>query len=81
MVEEAVVSAVVERVDPDEVVGFARRLVSTPSENPGGTEDAVAEVAVEILEDLGGSPEIVRGEEGRPRQEEARRDDEDRRGE
>jgi acetylornithine deacetylase/succinyl-diaminopimelate desuccinylase len=66
MVEEAVVSAIVERVDPDEVVGFARRLVSTPSENPGGTEDAVAGVAVEILEDLGGSPEIVRGERGRP---------------
>jgi succinyl-diaminopimelate desuccinylase len=66
MVEEAVVSAVVAHVDPDEVVGFARRLVSSPSENPGGTEDEVAAVAVEILEDLGGSPEIVRGEEGRP---------------
>ena len=66
MVEETVVSAVVERVEPDEVLGFARRLVSTPSENPGGTEDAVAAVAVEILEDLGGTPEIVRGEEGRP---------------
>jgi succinyl-diaminopimelate desuccinylase len=66
MVEEADVSAVVSNVDPDEVVRFARRLVSTPSENPGGTEDAVAAVAVEILEDLGGTPEIVRGEEGRP---------------
>jgi acetylornithine deacetylase/succinyl-diaminopimelate desuccinylase family protein len=66
MVEETVVSAVVAHVDPDEVVRFARRLVSTPSENPGGTEDAVAGVAVEILEDLGGTPEIVRGEEGRP---------------
>jgi succinyl-diaminopimelate desuccinylase len=66
MVEETVVSAVVAHVDPDEVVRFARRLVSTPSENPGGTEDAVAAVAVEILEDLGGTPEIVRGEEGRP---------------
>ncbi|HEY8116521.1 MAG TPA: M20 family peptidase, partial [Actinomycetota bacterium] len=65
MVEEAVVSAV-ERVDRDEVLRFARRLITTPSENPGGTEDAVAAVAVEILEDLGGSPEIVRGEEGRP---------------
>jgi succinyl-diaminopimelate desuccinylase len=66
MVEEAVVSAVVERVDPEEVVRFARRLVSTPSQNPGDTEEAVAAVAVEILEGLGGSPEIVRGEEGRP---------------
>ena len=45
---------------------FARRLVATPSENPGGTEDAVAGVAVGILEELGGAPEIVRGEEGRP---------------
>jgi succinyl-diaminopimelate desuccinylase len=66
MVEEAVVSAVVERVDPDEVLRFARRLITTPSENPGGTEDAVAAVAVEILEDLGATPEIVRGDEGRP---------------
>jgi succinyl-diaminopimelate desuccinylase len=66
MVEESLVSAVVERVDPDEVLRFARRLITTPSENPGGTEDAVAAVAVEILEDLGGSPEIVRGEERRP---------------
>jgi succinyl-diaminopimelate desuccinylase len=66
MVEEAVVWAVVERVDPDEVLRFARRLITTPSENPGGTEDAVAGVAVEILGDLGGTPEIVRGEEGRP---------------
>jgi len=66
MVEEPGVSAVVANVDPDEVVRFARRLISTPSENPGGTEDAVAAVAVEILEGLGGSPRIVRGEEGRP---------------
>jgi len=66
MVEEAAVGAVVERMDPDEVLRFARRLIATPSENPGGTEDAVAGVAVEILEDLGGRPEIVRGEEGRP---------------
>ena len=66
MVEEALVSAVVEQVDPDEVLRLARRLVATPSENPGGTEDAVAGVAVGILEELGGAPEIVRGEEGRP---------------
>jgi succinyl-diaminopimelate desuccinylase len=66
MVEEAVVSAVVERVDPDEVLRFARTLIATPSENPGGTEDAVAGVAMEILEELAGAPEIVRDEEGRP---------------
>ena len=66
MVEEGLVSAVVEQVDPDEVLRLARRLVATPSENPGGTEDAVAGVAVGILEELGGGPEIVRGEEGRP---------------
>jgi len=66
MVEEAVVSAVLERVDADEVLSFARRLITTPSENPGDTEDAVAAVAVGIIEELGGSPEIVRGEEGRP---------------
>ena len=66
MVEEAVVSAVVEQVDPGEVLGFARRLITTPSENPGGTEDAVAEVAMEVLGGLGGTPEIVRGDEGRP---------------
>lgn len=56
----------VEQVDPDEVVRFARLLISTPSENPGGTEDDVAEVAMGILGVLGGSPTIVRGEAGRP---------------
>ena len=66
MVEEAVVRAVAERVDEEEVLRFARRLIETPSENPGGSEEEVAEVAVGILEGLGGKPEIVRGEEGRP---------------
>jgi acetylornithine deacetylase/succinyl-diaminopimelate desuccinylase len=66
MVEEAIVRAVVERVDEDEVLRFAERLISTPSENPGGSEEEVAEVAVGILEGLGGRPEIIRGEEGRP---------------
>src|SRR4029453_8707127 len=66
MVDEAVVSAVVGRVDLDEVLRFARRLITTPSENPGGTEDPVAAVAVEMPEALGGRPEIVRGEAGRP---------------
>jgi succinyl-diaminopimelate desuccinylase len=66
MVEEAIVRAVVDRVDEDEVLRFAQRLISTPSENPGGSEEEVAEVAVGILEGLGGRPQIVRGEEGRP---------------
>jgi succinyl-diaminopimelate desuccinylase len=65
MVEEAIVRAVVDRVDEDEVLRFAQRLISTPSENPGGSEEEVAEVAVGILEGLGGRPQIVRGEEGR----------------
>jgi succinyl-diaminopimelate desuccinylase len=66
MVEEAIVRAVLDRVDEDEVLRFAQRLISTPSENPGGSEEEVAEVAVGILEGLGGRPRIVRGEEGRP---------------
>jgi len=66
MVEEAVARAAVDEVDPDEVLRFARLLITTPSENPGGTEDDVAEVAMGILEDLDGSPRIVRGEAGRP---------------
>ena len=66
MVEEGGVRAAVDEVDPDEVLRFARMLITTPSENPGGTEDAVAEVAIGILEDLDGSPRIVRGEAGRP---------------
>jgi succinyl-diaminopimelate desuccinylase len=66
MVEEAIVRAVVDRVDEDEVLRFAQRLISTPSENPGGSEEEVAEVAVGILEGMGGRPRIVRGEEGRP---------------
>src|SRR5262245_2568979 len=66
MVDEAVARAVAERVEEDEVLRFARRLIETPSENPGGSEEEVAEVAVGILEGLGGKPEIVRGEEGRP---------------
>jgi succinyl-diaminopimelate desuccinylase len=66
MVEEAAVRAAADEVDPEEVLRFARMLITTPSENPGGTEDDVAEVAVAILEDLDGSPRIVRGEAGRP---------------
>ena len=66
MVDEAIVRAVVDRVDEDEVLRFAARLIQTPSENPGGSEEEVAEVAVGILEGLGGKPQIVRGEAGRP---------------
>jgi succinyl-diaminopimelate desuccinylase len=66
MVEEAAVRAAADEVDPDEVLRFARTLITTPSENPGGTEDDVAEVAMGILEELDGSPRIVRGEAGRP---------------
>ena len=66
MVEEALVRAVVDRVEEDEVLRFARRLIETPSENPGGSEEEVAEVAVGILEGLGGRSQIVRGQEGRP---------------
>jgi acetylornithine deacetylase/succinyl-diaminopimelate desuccinylase family protein len=66
MVDEAIVRAVVDGVDEDEVLRFAARLIETPSENPGGSEEEVAEVAVGILEGLGGKPQIVRGEEGRP---------------
>jgi acetylornithine deacetylase/succinyl-diaminopimelate desuccinylase family protein len=66
MVEEAVVHAVLDAVDPDEMVGFAQALIRTPSENPGGTEDAVAAVASDLLEVLGASPSIVRSQTGRP---------------
>jgi succinyl-diaminopimelate desuccinylase len=66
MVEEAVLHAAVEAVDPGQVLSFTRALIAAPSENPGGTEDAVADVASSILEDLGASPHVVRSDEGRP---------------
>jgi acetylornithine deacetylase/succinyl-diaminopimelate desuccinylase len=66
MVDEAIVRAVVDHVDDEEVLRFARRLIETPSENPGGSEEEVTEVAVGILEGLGGKPQIVRGDEDRP---------------
>ncbi len=53
-------------VDADEVLSFARRLIAAPSENPGGREDAAADVAASILLSVGGSAEFVRGEAGRP---------------
>ncbi len=53
-------------VDPEQVLDFARALIAAPSENPGGTEDAAAAVATEILDDLGATPITVRGEGERP---------------
>ena len=52
--------------DPDEVLRYARALIAAPSENPGGTEDEVADVAMGILTDLGADIQVVRSEEGRP---------------
>ena len=53
-------------VDPDEVLRFARALIAAPSENPGGTEDEVVEVAKGILAGIGAESKVVRSEEGRP---------------
>lgn len=66
MVDDAATKAVLEALDPGEVLDDARALLAAPSENPGGTEDEVARVAVEILTGLGAAPEVVRGEAGRP---------------
>jgi succinyl-diaminopimelate desuccinylase len=53
-------------VDVEELLSFASALIGAPSENPGGTEDAAAAVAADILASLGATPEIVRGDRGRP---------------
>jgi len=53
-------------VEPDDVLRYARALITVPSENPGGTEDGVAAVAAEVLAALGADPEIVRSDEQRP---------------
>jgi acetylornithine deacetylase/succinyl-diaminopimelate desuccinylase family protein len=66
MVDESAVAAVADAVDPDEVLRSARALIAAPSENPGGTEDEVADVAGEILAALGAAPEVVRSADGRP---------------
>jgi acetylornithine deacetylase/succinyl-diaminopimelate desuccinylase len=58
--------AAASEVDVDELLAFAAALIAAPSENPGGTEDAAADVAAEILATLDADPEIVRGEAGRP---------------
>lgn len=66
MVEEATANAVADAVDPDQVLAIARALISAPSENPGGTEDAAASVASELLGQLGAEPQTIRSEAGRP---------------
>jgi succinyl-diaminopimelate desuccinylase len=66
MVDEGVLAAVAAAVDPAEVLDFARALIAARSENPGGTEDDAAAVAVDILTGLGAEPEIVRSDAGRP---------------
>jgi succinyl-diaminopimelate desuccinylase len=53
-------------IDPDEVLRYARALIAAPSENPGGTEDEVADIAIGILAELGAGTRIVRSEEERP---------------
>lgn len=59
-------NAVVEAVEADEVLRLARALIAARSENPGGTEDAAAGVAADVLSGLGAAPQIVRSDAGRP---------------
>lgn len=66
MVDERTASTAAEAVDADEVLAFARALIAAPSENPGGTEDAAAAVATDILTQIRAEPRTVRGEAGRP---------------
>jgi succinyl-diaminopimelate desuccinylase len=63
---EAGAAAAVDAVDPGEVLRIARALIAAPSENPGGTEDAAAQVAADVLADLDAAPRTVRSGEGRP---------------
>ena len=62
----AAAGAAADAIDHDEVLRYARALIAAPSENPGGTEDEVADVAMGILTDLGADLQVVRSEEGRP---------------
>jgi len=62
----AAADAAAAATDPDEVLRYAQALIAAPSENPGGTEDEVADVAMGILTDLGADIQVVRSEEGRP---------------
>jgi acetylornithine deacetylase/succinyl-diaminopimelate desuccinylase family protein len=66
MVEEPAARAAADAVDADEVLRVARALIAAPSENPGGTEDAAAETASELLAELDAEPRTIRGEAGRP---------------
>ncbi|HEX6843727.1 MAG TPA: M20 family peptidase, partial [Actinomycetota bacterium] len=58
--------AAAEAVDLDELLGVARALIAARSENPGGTEDAAAAVAADILAGIGVEPQVVRSGAGRP---------------
>ena len=58
--------AAADAIEPDEVLRYARALIAAPSENPGGTEDEVADVAMGILTDLGADIRVVRSEARRP---------------
>ena len=62
----AAADAAAASTDPDEVLRYARALIAAPSENPGGTEDEVADVAIGILTGLGADIRVVRSEDGRP---------------
>ncbi len=62
----AAAGAAAAAIDQDEVLRYARALIAAPSENPGGTEDEAADVAMGILTDLGADIQVVRSEEGRP---------------
>jgi acetylornithine deacetylase/succinyl-diaminopimelate desuccinylase len=62
----AAAEAAANAVDEAEVLRFARALIAAPSENPGGTEDEVAEVAEGVLTALGADIRTIRSEAGRP---------------
>ncbi len=62
----AAADAAADAADPDEVLRYARALIAAPSENPGGTEDEAADVAIGILTGLGADIQVVRSEDGRP---------------
>ena len=66
MVDEVLAAAAAAAVDAEEILSFARALIAAPSENPGGTEDDAAAVAMDILGAIGASAEIIRSDEGRP---------------
>ena len=70
--------AAADAVDPDEVLAFTRALIAARSENPGGTEDEAADVAVTILRGLGADPDdraLGRGTPQRGRRDRGRRPD------